>query len=172
MQFKEVDPSTFTLPPFEAFGRRHPVLCAGTPERHNAMTIGWGSLGNVWKYLAATVYVQPTRHTHDFMERSDTFSLCWLDPERHRRAIAVMGSMSGSDGDKYEAAGLAAKFVDGTPVVAESELVLVCRKVYAHDFERDSILDEDARERIYGDGWAPHTVYVGEVLHAYVREEA
>ena len=172
MAFKEIDPTTLSLPPFETFGKRHPILCAGTEERHNAMTIAWGSLGNVWKYLAATVYVQPTRHTHDLMEERDTFSVCWLDPQRHRHAIAIMGSMSGRDGDKYEASGLTAAFADGTPVVAEADLVLVCRKIYAHDFDRDSILDEDARENMYGEGWAPHTVYVGEVLHAYVREGA
>ena len=47
------------------------ILCSGDTTRSNAMTIGWGGIGN---YLGhdrptVTVYVAPGRYTWEFMEK-------------------------------------------------------------------------------------------------------
>ena len=67
--------------------------------KFNAMTISWGSLGIIWGRPFVQVVVRPTRYTHEFMERFDTFTVTAF-PERHRRALNLLGSKSGRDGDK------------------------------------------------------------------------
>lgn len=33
---------------FSMFNDRWALLTAGTPDKHNAMTIGWGTMGTIW----------------------------------------------------------------------------------------------------------------------------
>lgn len=48
------------------FFSRAPILLSGDETEHNAMTIGWGSLGNYLGYnrLTVSVYVAPARYTY------------------------------------------------------------------------------------------------------------
>ena len=39
------------------------LLCAGNKEKSNAMTIGWGGIGTLWRKTALTVYVAEKRYT-------------------------------------------------------------------------------------------------------------
>ena len=53
--------------PFTKFEKDWALLTAGTEERYNSMTIGWGSLGTVWNKDVLTVYVRPDRYTWEFL---------------------------------------------------------------------------------------------------------
>ena len=64
----------------------------------NAMTISWGGLGTLWRRPVATVYVKKNRYTFEFMEQSDYFTVSFY-PEEQRRALSLLGSTSGRDGD-------------------------------------------------------------------------
>ena len=51
------------------FFTKNLILCVGDSSESNAMTIGWGAIGN---YLghdrpAVTVYVAPARYTYEFL---------------------------------------------------------------------------------------------------------
>ena len=83
------------------------VLTAGdfNEGRFNSMTVGWGSLGTMWNRPFAQVVVRPTRHTFEFMEQYDTFTLCAF-PKTCRDALLLIGSRSGRDGNKIADAGL------------------------------------------------------------------
>ncbi len=53
--FKEFDYTQATnLNPFDWFKGAGLLLASGDKEHHNAMTIGWGALGNVWGYNVNT----------------------------------------------------------------------------------------------------------------------
>ena len=59
------------------FFTKNLILCSGNTTENNAMTIGWGGIGN---YLghdrpAVTVYVAPARYTWEFMERHNRFTI-------------------------------------------------------------------------------------------------
>ena len=43
------------------------LLCAGNKEMSNAMTIGWGGIGTLWRKTALTVYVAEKRYTKEFL---------------------------------------------------------------------------------------------------------
>ena len=87
---------------FRKFDKQWALVTAGTPEHYNTMTISWGGLGTLWRRPVATVYVKKNRYTFEFMEQSDYFTVSFY-PEAQRRALSLLGSTSGRDGDKVAA---------------------------------------------------------------------
>jgi len=138
-------------------------LAAGS---YNAMTVGWGSLGWMWRMPFVQVVVRPVRYTYEFIERYPTFTLCAF-PQACRPALQLLGTRSGRDGDKIAASGLTPEAAEtvAAPAYAQAELVLECRKLYWHDFEPDHFLDERIA-RVYP-RLDYHRVYYGEVLAAW-----
>ena len=82
--------------------------------------------------------------------------------------IQVFGTRSGRNTDKQAESGMTLAYTEsGVPYVAESEWVLVCRKLYAQDMKPECLTD-DRPERFYeGEAW--HRMYIGEVVEAYAR---
>lgn len=135
-------------------------------DQFNAMTVGWGSLGTMWGRPFAQVVVRPIRYTYGFMERYDTFTLCAF-PERYRKALQLLGTRSGRDGDKIAAAGLTpiASTQVAAPGFAEAELIVECRKIYWDDLDPVHFLDPDI-ERNYPHKHY-HRIYFGQVVALY-----
>ena len=80
----------FTHNPFTWFKGKGLLLAAGDRTQCNAMTIGWGALGNSWVSGNATltVYVTPKRYTYALMERARYFTVMSFD-EAARGATAT-----------------------------------------------------------------------------------
>ena len=87
------------LNPFTWFKGSGLLLASGDVRSHNAMTIGWGAMGNVWSHNVntITVYVAPARYTYEFMERYQYFSVMVFDEDR-KDVLEYMGTHSGRDG--------------------------------------------------------------------------
>lgn len=131
--------------------------------KFNSMTISWGSLGTLWNKPIAQVFVRPTRHTFSFMENSQDFSLCSF-PLEYRSALQYLGSHSGRDGDKLAATPLTPIAADliQSPVFAEANLILECRKIYSDDLEPDRFADSSINGHYSALDF--HRAYIGEVL--------
>ena len=146
---------------FSQFDRKWALVCAGTLEHHNAMTISWGGLGTLWSRPVATVYVKPVRHTYGFMEESDWFTVSFYG-EEYRRALEVMGTISGRDTDKDGAAGLTPVAAGEGVTYAQAEVTLLCRKIYRQDLDTAHMPPEVVDT--YYRTEAAHRMYVGEVV--------
>ena len=151
----------FNVNAFKIFEDDWALAAAGVEGDYNAMTIAWGGLGTLWGRPAATVYVKKNRYTHDFMEKNDWFTVSFF-PEKYRKALGYMGAHSGRDGDKAAAAGLTPVYLDNAVTFREASVTLLCRKMYAHDFDVDAV-PADVKETYYRTEPA-HTMYVGEVV--------
>ena len=81
------------------------LLCAGNKEKSNAMTIGWGGIGTLWRKTALTVYVAEKRYTKEFLDNSEYFTVMSFDV-KDSKVLNYMGTKSGRDGDKARALGL------------------------------------------------------------------
>lgn len=81
------------------------LLAAGDEQQSNAMTIGWGGIGTLWRKTAVTVYVAQMRYTKQFMDNSQYFTVMAFG-ERKEEILEYMGSKSGRDGDKSRALNL------------------------------------------------------------------
>ncbi len=150
----------FDVDAFGVFAEGWALVTAGVQGDYNTMTIRWGGLGTLWSRPTATVYVKENRHTHDFMEKNDLFTVSFFPPE-YKKALAYLGSHSGREGDKAAAAGLTPQYLDGAVTFREASATLVCRKIYAHTFDVAAV-PADAAEDYYRDE-PPHTMYIGEV---------
>jgi len=131
--------------------------------RFNSMTIGWGSLGTMWGRPFAQVVVRPVRYTHGFMERYDTFTLCAF-PEGYRRALTLLGTKSGRDGDKIAEAGITpiASTRVAAPGFAEAELIVECQKIYWDDMDPTHFLDRSIEKNYPQKDY--HRIYFGEIM--------
>lgn len=150
--------------PLQLFDQQWMLVTSGDySKRHfNSMTISWGFMGTVWSTPVVQVLVRPTRYTFEFMEQYDTFTVCAF-PKQYHRALQILGTQSGRDGDKLAKAGLTPIAVEGAdaPAFAEAELILSCRKIYWQDIQPQQFLlpelEQNYPEKDY------HRVYFGEV---------
>ncbi len=122
----------FPYNPFSFFKGQGLLLAVGNRDRSNAMTIGWGSLGNSWVSGNATltVYVTPKRYTYTLLEQARYFSVMRFT-EAQSEVLDYMGSHSGRDGDKAAALGLHTLYTEReTPYFAEASEVYECELLY------------------------------------------
>ena len=153
--------------PFTWFKGSGLLLAVGDKDNHNAMTIGWGALGNVWSYdvNTITVYVAPARYTYQFMEKYKYFTVMTFD-EDHKDVLAYMGSHSGRDGNKEEALGLHVAYTEhGAPYHLEASEVYECEIIYRDPFDPAGF-EEIPRKRYENFPAGIHHMYIGRILSA------
>ena len=148
------------IDPFTRFEKDWALLTAGSPDRYNSMTIGWGSFGTVWNKDVVTVYVRPDRYTWQFMRENPYFTVSFF-PESCRAALGLMGRLSGRDGDKVAAAGLTPRFLPQGITFEEAAETFVCRKIYMAPMAYEDV--PPVAQRIYQNGVQPHWIIMGEV---------
>ncbi len=168
MAFREIDIKELELNPFEKIGSEWALLTAGNERAYNTMTVSWGTMGVLWSRNVVTAYVRPQRFTKQFVDAADVFTLSFYGPE-HKRALGVLGSKSGRDGDKVAEVGFTPAFVGGSCAFEQASLVLVCRKLYADDIKPGRFLDASVDAECYPEH-DYHTMYVGEVEQVLVPQ--
>lgn len=144
----------------EIFHKEWALLTAGREGKFNTMTIGWGGLGTLWGKPVVTVYVKPVRYTHRFMEENDYFTLSFY-PETCRRALTLLGTLSGRDTDKVARAGLTPLFLEKGVTFREAHTTIVAKKIYHQTLDLGT-MPEEALQKYYQNESA-HTMFIGEV---------
>lgn len=144
------------------------VLIAGDKNESNAMTIGWGAIGNIWgeDKPTVTVYVRKSRYTWGLMEKSKYFCVMRF---KDQKVNEYLGSHSGRDGDKAKALGLHTAYTaNGTPYYEEADLVVECKTAYGYPLDEKGFRSDDAKA-FYRKGAkndSMHSIYMGEVVGA------
>lgn len=165
--FKEMDVRTeFKDNPFTFFATPL-LLLSGDKYGSNAMTIGWGALGNVWSYNPCiTVYVAEKRHTRKYLEKAKYFTVMKIADN----VLEYMGSHSGKDGDKAKALGLHVAYTaNGAPYYTEATEVYECEIMYGAPFDPKGFRN-DVPKRMYSN-FPPgiHSMYIGQVVSAWKK---
>lgn len=146
---------------FRTIGQEWALLTAGNKDAFNAMTISWGSLGFVWQRPIVTVMVRPQRYTHEFIEKSDLFTVSFY--QNQRKALNVMGSKSGRDSDKVALSGLTPRFLDGAVTFGEAYLSVVARTLYKTRMTPAG-LTEPALDETFYPKKDHHSIYMAEIV--------
>ncbi|MBR2260733.1 MAG: flavin reductase [Paludibacteraceae bacterium] len=145
------------------------ILCSGDTTESNAMTIGWGSIGNYIGHdrPTVTVYVAPARYTYKFMEKYPRFTIMQFDDPAIWK---YMGTKSGRDGDKAAALNLHVAYTEhGTPYYEEASMVIECETMTAwHQTEQD-FRNNTPKEWYSNFDAGIHTIYIGEIIGAWKR---
>jgi flavin reductase (DIM6/NTAB) family NADH-FMN oxidoreductase RutF len=135
-------------------------------DKLNVMTIGWGTFGIIWQKPIMMVAVRSSRHTFGIIEAAEDFTVTVPTGDMDI-AIALCGSKSGRDMDKFEMAGLetakAVKVV--SPIIKAPGYQYECRIVYK------SAMNPAYLEYHYDTSLYPqkdyHTLYFGEIVACY-----
>lgn len=147
----------------EAMNKTGLLLVTGDKHKHNIMTIGWGTIGIMWKKPVFTVLVRPTRYSFNLLEKHGEFTV--NVPDLSMKKIAdFCGTKSGREFDKFKELGLTIKHSTKieTPYIKECHIVYECAVIYKHTLD-PKVIPHEFDKQIY-----PlkdyHTVYYGEIL--------
>lgn len=148
---------------FERIGKDWMLITAGNAEHCNTMTASFGGFGVLFFKKVAHIYVRPQRHTYSFLENSDGFSLSFFNDEKYRKELQYCGRVSGKDENKLEHCGFTVNEIDGIPCIEQSDITIVCKKIYVADINKGEFYDKELEQKCYPDG-DTHRMYVGEIL--------
>lgn len=147
---------------------RGAFLTVSNAGRDNTMTIGWGNIGVIWGKPIFTVLVRPSRFTFGLLEASGEFTVS-VPLNDMSKALAICGSSSGREIDKFAAAGL--KKLAGTkiatPVIAGAGLHYECKVVFKQPMN-PLLLAKELGDVCYPNG-DHHTIYYGLILASWLE---
>jgi flavin reductase (DIM6/NTAB) family NADH-FMN oxidoreductase RutF len=153
---------------FSALDDEWMLITAGTPEKYNTMTASWGNTGILWNKPVAICYIRPQRYTFQFAEKSEHFTLSFLQPGNDG-TLDFCGTHSGRDIDKARQTGLTPLATPaGNVTFEQSRLVLECRKLYADFLRPEHFTDETLIARHYPKKDL-HKFYIGEIVGCWGR---
>jgi len=149
---------------------RGAFLTVKAGEKINTMTIGWGSIGYIWQRPMMMVMVRQSRYTYQLMEEAADFSISLPIQGELKQDLAIAGSKSGRDIDKFKESTLTAKNAREivSPIIGECGLIYECRPLFKQIMEADE-LSPEIREKFYADDDF-HVIYYAEILACYTRE--
>lgn len=168
--FKKIDVSeleNLDFNPFKKIGREWFLVTAGNEKGWNTMTASWGFAGVMWGKNTFTTVIRPQRHTKEFADKSDVFTISFFK-EEHKKALQFCGSHSGKDCDKAKETGLTPVFTDDTTTFAQADLVLVCKKAYVQPMAPEFFTDKSNDEKWYA-AKDYHIQYIGEIVSCYSK---
>ena len=142
------------------------LLTAGTIDDCNMMTVAWGSIGCMWSRPFVQIVVRPQRYTHKYIEQSDSFTLCAF-PEKYRKDLQTLGTLSGRNGNKLAQTGLTLKASKkiAAPSYNEAIIIFECRKIYYQDMDPRGFFDKTIQDNYAAKDY--HRIYFGEILSVY-----
>jgi flavin reductase (DIM6/NTAB) family NADH-FMN oxidoreductase RutF len=148
----------------KAFGESRVLLVSqGKQGPPNAMAIGWGTVGIVWRNPIFIVLVRPSRYTYKLIEESGDFSVN-IVPAQMKDVVQFCGTVSGRDHNKFEEKQLTAipSSKVKAPIIKECIFHYECQIVYKNDLV-PSELAESIKPALYPKGDF-HRIYFGEIL--------
>jgi flavin reductase (DIM6/NTAB) family NADH-FMN oxidoreductase RutF len=174
--WRELSIQDFRGSPSDRIGRGWMLVTAGDAKAGgsgdwNTMTASWGGLGVLWGRDVAFTFIRPSRRTFEFANNNELFTLSFFD-ENYREALNFIGSNSGRDYDKAAKTGLNPLVFDGAIAggravgaigFKEAADIIICRKLYTHDFDPRQFLDAPLIEKAYN-GEDYHRMYIGEII--------
>lgn len=147
------------------------LVSAGEDGKPNAMVIGWGLVGTMWRQPFFTVAVRLSRHTHKLIEESGEFTVC-LPAKGMEHALDVCGTRSGRDIDKFKELKLTAARgheVD-IPYIAECPVHYECEVAYKTQLKPGQL--EKTLERDCYPSGNYHVLYFGRIKGVYAERDA
>jgi len=167
--FKEIKPEELSKSAFQLIGSDWMLITAENETKANTMTASWGGLGVMWNKNVAYMVLRPQRYTKEFVDSSDTYSLCFFEGN-YKKQLSYLGSVSGRDEDKISKSGLTLSHYDKTPYFKEADIVVLCKKLFAQKLMPESFIEKDLIEKNYPDKDF-HTLYISEIEKILIKEK-
>jgi flavin reductase (DIM6/NTAB) family NADH-FMN oxidoreductase RutF len=145
-------------------------LTVKSGESINTMTIGWVTLGYVWRKPIMMIAVRLSRHTFSIIETAEDFTVSIPSSDMKRKEIMFCGTKSGRDYNKFRECNL--QILDSqkvvTPIIKVPGLHYECKIVYKSAMDPAN-LNNDYETALYPEK-DYHTLYFGEIVDCYEIE--
>lgn len=165
--FVEVNPKEFEESVFKLIGDDWMLITAKKDSKANAMTASWGGMGVLWNKNVVYTVLRPQRYTKEFVDKSDTFSLCFFD-KKYKKQLSYLGTVSGRDEDKMSKVELTLNSYNDTPYFEEAEIIIFCKKLYAQELNSESFINKQLIGEYYPENDF-HTLYISEIEKIMIR---
>lgn len=168
--WQKVAPMDLEIKPIELFAKDWMALGVGNSKSMNAMTIAWGTIGELWNKHVVIVYVSSDRYTKKMMDKNAYFTVVGFpDNKKTKDALVYIGTHSyRDDPDKVANAGLTPEYTElGNPIFMEGNLAIECKKIYSDKFNMD-LLPYDVKEKLYS-RMGIHSFYIGEIVNIWEK---
>jgi flavin reductase (DIM6/NTAB) family NADH-FMN oxidoreductase RutF len=134
----------------------------------NTMTIGWATMGFVWRKPTFMVAVRRSRYTFGIMEKAADFTVSIPLTDLHD-TIMFCGTQSGRDVDKFQKCDLhvmeSRKVI--SPIINTPGIHFECKIVFKAPMDPEHLIPDYKDMYPQGDY---HTLYFGEILACYEIE--
>ncbi|NSW75499.1 MAG: flavin reductase family protein [Candidatus Atribacteria bacterium] len=145
------------------------LVTEGQAQKPNVMSIGWFTLGIVWRKPVAVVLVRPSRYSFQLLEENPVFTVN-VPQETMHREIELCGSYSGRNTDKFALCGFTPRYGEDptVPMIDECQVSLLCSVVQKTKVEPSTFIAPIVTEFYPRDDF--HFVYFGEIKEAWQKE--
>ncbi|UCD79799.1 MAG: flavin reductase family protein [Desulfobacterales bacterium] len=141
-------------------------LTVKSGEAINTMTIGWATIGYVWRKPIMMIAVRLSRHTFSIIETAEDFTVSMPSSDM-KKEIMFCGTKSGRDCNKFKECNLqvsdSRKVV--TPIIKVPGIHYECKIVYKSAMD-PAYLTVDYDTELYPQK-DYHTLYFGEIVDSY-----
>jgi len=163
MSFNELNINDFQFDSLQEINK-WALLGAGTEDNFNMMTITGFMYGKFFIKPMVQVYAHPTRHTYNFLENNDYFTVSFFKEPQHP-ALKICGQLSGKDVNKAETAELTPLPYNKTVLFEEAETVFICKKYYHTDVTKENFVSDEAFMQYYKSPGITefHRIYIGQI---------
>ena len=136
----------------------------------NTMTIGWGSIGYIWRKPVFMVMVRYSRYTYEMLNKSGEFTVSIPFGDQFKKELGICGTKSGRDIDKFQTCNLSRVKAHkvNAPLISGCDLHYECRVVYSHVLE-PADLEADLSNKFYNNNDL-HVLFYGEIIGTYLEE--
>ena len=141
-------------------------LTVKSDDSINTMTIGWATIGFIWRKEVFMVAVRDSRHTFNLIEKSNDFTVTIPTDPSSKDAVMFCGTKSGRDYDKFIECGLQTRkavTVD-SPIIDIPGIHYECKIIYKSAMDNTNL--DEKLEKLYP-AKDYHTLYFGEILACY-----
>lgn len=159
--YKEILPEQILKNTFQMINHDWMLVTAEKDGVANTMTASWGGLGIMWNKPVAFVAIRPERFTKEFVDDSTHFSLTFF-PEKYRKELTYLGTVSGRDEKKIEKSGLTLAYEKGIPYFEDATTILICKKLFMQPYTKEAFLDAELFDNNYSNGGL-HSLYIAEI---------
>lgn len=145
------------------------LLVAGEKGKTNPMTIGWVSTGIIWRRPVLVILVRHNRFTYSLMNNKE-WAVCIPKDGEYKKELAICGSKSGRDIDKFKECGFIREDAHKINVDIPNMhgIIYECKTIYENDMD-PNLLDEEIERTVYNIDRNHHKIFFGEILDMYEK---
>lgn len=139
------------------------LLVTKTDDKINAMQIGWGYMGYMWKKPSILISVRHSRYSYELLTNSDAFVISIPVNDDLKEVVKICGTYSGRNVNKIEKCGFEmeeGKMVDVPHI--KGCISYECKIMYRQTIDSE-LIDRQLRELSYKNN-DYHVMIYGEIV--------